>query len=123
MTNRDVFDPSSETSCPHRTTALSPPQMGMKYQPGNWCYTILKIHDRKGFYGSWCVSYVLIVSLVLKEDDGQEELQVPYTLKIYKRTPEKLAPPELKAVHPLGKSPLITDGELTLAESGAIVGE
>ena len=32
-----------------------------------------------------------------------------------------LAPPELRAVHPLGKSPVITDGELTLAESGAIL--
>src|SRR5690349_15695263 len=32
-----------------------------------------------------------------------------------------LAPAELRAVHPLGKSPVITDGELTLAESGAIV--
>jgi len=50
-----------------------------------------------------------------------EELDVPYTLKIYKRTAELLAPPELKAIHPLGKSPVITDGELTLAESGAIV--
>lgn len=33
------------------------------------------------------------------------------------------APPELKKVHPLGKSPIITDGDVTLAESGAIVGE
>jgi glutathione S-transferase len=32
-----------------------------------------------------------------------------------------LAPPELKQVHPLGKSPVITDGKLTLAESGAIL--
>ena len=32
-----------------------------------------------------------------------------------------LAPPEFKAVHPLGKSPVITDGDLTIAESGAIV--
>jgi glutathione S-transferase len=32
-----------------------------------------------------------------------------------------LAPPELRAVHPLGKSPVLTDGNLTVAESGAIV--
>jgi glutathione S-transferase len=51
-----------------------------------------------------------------------EELGVEYELRRYQRNPETmLAPPELKAVHPLGKSPVITDGELTLAESGAIV--
>jgi glutathione S-transferase len=51
-----------------------------------------------------------------------EELGVPYTLKRYKRDPlTKLAPPELKAVHPLGKSPVITDGDETIAESGAIL--
>lgn len=51
-----------------------------------------------------------------------EELGVPYTLKLYKRDPRtKLAPPELKAVHPLGKSPVITDGKETIAESGAIL--
>ena len=51
-----------------------------------------------------------------------EELGVPYTLKVYQRDPKtKLAPPELKAVHPLGKSPVITDGKETVAESGAII--
>lgn len=51
-----------------------------------------------------------------------EELGVPYELKLYERNPRTmLAPPELQAVHPLGKSPVITDGELTLAESGAIL--
>ncbi|KAG8832769.1 hypothetical protein FRC17_000684 [Serendipita sp. 399] len=49
-----------------------------------------------------------------------EELQVPYTIKYYKRTKSRLAPRDLKAVHPLGKSPVITDGDLTIAESGAI---
>jgi len=39
----------------------------------------------------------------------------------YKRTSIRLAPPELLEVHPLGKSPVITDGPITLAESGAIV--
>ena len=51
-----------------------------------------------------------------------EELGVPYTLKLYQRDPlTKLAPAALKAVHPLGKSPVITDGNETIAESGAIL--
>ncbi|WP_415845133.1 glutathione S-transferase family protein [Stutzerimonas zhaodongensis] len=51
-----------------------------------------------------------------------EELQLPYEIKRYARDPNTmLAPVELRKVHPLGKSPVITDGELTLAESGAIL--
>lgn len=51
-----------------------------------------------------------------------EELGVPYEIKRYQRDPKTmLAPPELRAVHPLGKSPVVTDGELILAESGAII--
>ncbi len=51
-----------------------------------------------------------------------EELGVDYDIKRYKRDKNtSLAPPELLAIHPLGKSPVITDGELTVAESGAIV--
>src|ERR1700761_3212513 len=51
-----------------------------------------------------------------------EELGVPYEIKRYQRDPKTmLAPPELRAVHPLGKSPVITDGALTLAESGLII--
>jgi len=51
-----------------------------------------------------------------------EELGVDYQVKRYERDPATmLAPPSLRAVHPLGKSPVITDGDLTLAESGAIV--
>lgn len=51
-----------------------------------------------------------------------EELGVPYTLKMYRRDARtKLAPPELKKVHPLGKAPVITDGEMVVAESGAII--
>jgi glutathione S-transferase len=52
----------------------------------------------------------------------KEELEVPYILKRYEREPTRQAPAELRAVHPLGKSPVITDGDVTLAESGAIVG-
>lgn len=51
-----------------------------------------------------------------------EELGLPYEIRHYKRDAKtSLAPPELLAVHPLGKSPVVTDGGLTLAESGAIV--
>ena len=51
-----------------------------------------------------------------------EELGLPYEIVLYKRDRKtRLAPPELKAVHPLGKSPVITDGDLTIAESGAIL--
>ena len=51
-----------------------------------------------------------------------EELGVPYDLVKYQRgNPVPLAPPELKAVHPLGKSPVITDAGHVIAESGAIV--
>lgn len=51
-----------------------------------------------------------------------EELGVPYEIKLYKRDRlTRLAPPELKQVHPLGKSPVISDGDLVVAESGAIL--
>jgi glutathione S-transferase len=51
-----------------------------------------------------------------------EELGLPYELKRYARDPKtKFAPPELLRVHPLGKSPVITEGGVTVAESGAIV--
>lgn len=50
-----------------------------------------------------------------------EELEVPYTIKEYKRLPNKQAPPELRKVHPLGKAPVITDGGRTFAESGLII--
>ena len=51
-----------------------------------------------------------------------EELGVPYEIVRYERDRKTmLAPPELKQVHPLGKSPVVTDGKLVLAESGAII--
>lgn len=52
--------------------------------------------------------------------------QIPYELKTYKRTKDKLAPPELKKVHPLGKSPVLTietpnrSEPLVVAESAAM---
>jgi glutathione S-transferase len=51
-----------------------------------------------------------------------EELGTPYEMKRYQRdATTRLAPPELAEVHPLGKSPVITDGDVKIAESGAIV--
>ncbi len=51
-----------------------------------------------------------------------EELGLPYEIRRYQRDAKtSLAPPELLRVHPLGKSPVITDADLTLAESGAII--
>ena len=51
-----------------------------------------------------------------------EELGLEYEIKKYQRNPQTmLAPPELRAVHPLGKSPVITDDGVTIAESGAII--
>ncbi|MEC9256703.1 MAG: glutathione S-transferase, partial [Pseudomonadota bacterium] len=51
-----------------------------------------------------------------------EELGVDYEIKLYKRDPKtNLAPDELKAIHPLGKSPLITDGGKVVADSAVIV--
>jgi glutathione S-transferase len=51
-----------------------------------------------------------------------EELGLDYEIKKYQRDPKTmLAPPELRAIHPLGKSPVITDGGTMVAESGAII--
>ena len=50
-----------------------------------------------------------------------EELGLPYEIKRYQRLPTRLAPPELAAIHPLGKSPVVTDGGKTIFESAAIV--
>jgi glutathione S-transferase len=51
-----------------------------------------------------------------------EELEIPYELKRYTRDAKTmLAPPDYKALHPIGTAPVITDGEVVLAESGAVV--
>ena len=51
-----------------------------------------------------------------------EELGLDYTVVRYQRDPQTmLAPPELKKIHPLGKSPVLVDGEYVLAESGAVL--
>jgi len=51
-----------------------------------------------------------------------EELGLPYEIKHYQRDAKTmLAPPELLRVHPLGKSPVVTDDGVTVAESGAII--
>jgi glutathione S-transferase len=51
-----------------------------------------------------------------------EELEIPYELKVYERDPvTRMAPPEYKALHPVGTAPIITDGDVVLPESGAIM--
>ena len=51
-----------------------------------------------------------------------EELEIPYRLEVYARDPTtRLAPPAYRALHPLGVAPVITDGPVVMAESGAIV--
>jgi glutathione S-transferase len=51
-----------------------------------------------------------------------EELGVPYQIELYQRDKDTmLAPPELKRIHPLGKSPVVTDGDVTIAESAVII--
>ena len=51
-----------------------------------------------------------------------EELGMPYEVRRYERDPKTmLAPPELRNIHPLGKSPVIEDGEAVVVETGAIV--
>ncbi|KIP09910.1 hypothetical protein PHLGIDRAFT_101988 [Phlebiopsis gigantea 11061_1 CR5-6] len=50
-----------------------------------------------------------------------EELEIPYKIVHHKRQGDGLAPVELKAIHPIGTAPIITDGPVTVAESGAIV--
>ncbi len=51
-----------------------------------------------------------------------EELGVPYEMVRYERDPvTMLAPPALRAIHPLGKAPVLVDGDVTVAESGAIL--
>ncbi len=50
-----------------------------------------------------------------------EELGVEYQVKHYKRLPTFAAPPELKNVHPLGKAPILTDGDLIIAESAVVL--
>ena len=51
-----------------------------------------------------------------------EELGIPYELKVYDRDKvTRLAPPEYKKLHPLGAAPVIHDGDVCIAESGAIV--
>ena len=52
-----------------------------------------------------------------------EELGIPYTIRKYERDPRTmLAPPALTEVHPLGKSPVITDGDITVADSNVHAG-
>jgi glutathione S-transferase len=86
----------AHASCSHR-------------RQNNWETAVLKVHHLNNSR-SQRILWLL------------EELGTPYEIVKYQRMqPVPFAPPELKAVHPLGKSPVITDGTKTIAESGAIV--
>jgi len=51
-----------------------------------------------------------------------EEFDLPYELRVYQRDPvTQFAPVELRSVHPLGSAPVLCDGEIVMAESGAII--
>lgn len=50
-----------------------------------------------------------------------EELEIPYVIEKFDRGSDKLAPADLKKIHPLGKSPVIKDGDQVVAESGFII--
>lgn len=50
-----------------------------------------------------------------------EELELPYVIEKFERRSDKLAPVDLKSIHPLGKSPVIKDGDRVVAESGFII--
>ena len=50
-----------------------------------------------------------------------EELELPYEFIRYERTATNLTPPAYRALHPAGTAPVITDGAVTLGESGAII--
>ena len=50
-----------------------------------------------------------------------EELEVSYDIAFYERDAHQMAPESLRSIHPLGKSPIITDGDSVIAESGAII--
>lgn len=72
--------------------------------------------------------YIMIVVHHLNDSRSQrvlwllEELGATYEIKFYQRDAQtRLAPPELKAIHPLGKSPVITDNDKVVFESGAII--
>jgi glutathione S-transferase len=50
-----------------------------------------------------------------------EELSLPYTIAFYERDAHNMAPASLRSIHPLGKSPIVTEGDQVIAESGAII--
>jgi glutathione S-transferase len=77
---------------------------------------------------AWREHFTMIVVHHLNDSRSQrilwllEELRVPYDIQRYQRDPvTRLAPPELKSIHPLGKSPVISDDGRVVIESGAII--
>ncbi len=86
----------------------------------------LLLHLRAGWGTHWEVIVIIVHHLENSRSQRVlwllEELALEYEIKRYARNPKTmLAPPELKEVHPLGKSPVISDGDNVVAESGAII--
>ena len=87
----------------------------------------IRLHDQPCRHGLKKASFMIVVHHLNNSRSQRilwllEELGLPYEVKRYERDPKTmLAPPALRAIHPLGKSPVLTDGKLTLAESGAII--
>jgi glutathione S-transferase len=79
---------------------------GSRRHEGNWMIVVHHLNNSRSQRVLWLLG----------------ELGLEYEIKRYQRSPKTmLAPASLREVHPLGKSPVITDGALTIAESGAIV--
>lgn len=70
---------------------------------------------------SRCIQLSVLADTIVNLFLIKEELEVPYEIKFYQREPNQLAPKELLNVNPLGKAPVITDGDVNLSESGAII--
>jgi Glutathione S-transferase, N-terminal domain len=104
---------SNHCSCKHPASQDYPPLVMFQYSSCPFALT----------YTSYCRLEVSRSHRILWL---LEELQIPYELKTYKRTKEKLADPALRAIHPLGKSPALTievpgsTQPLVLAKSAAI---
>src|SRR6185436_6265246 len=99
---------ASEAGLPRfaRNYTLTPNRARPITTRGNAMLTLHHLHDSRPQRILWLM----------------EELALPHEIKRYQRNAEtRLAPPELTSIHPLGKSPVITDGGTTIAESGAIV--
>src|SRR5581483_5161249 len=117
--NRRASRPCSQERRANRTKAL---QVASSASAIVQCRSNMAAHNKNEGAASMITVHHLNNSRSQRVLWLLEELGVPYEIRKYQRDAKTmLAPPELKRVHPLGKSPVITDGDNTVAESGAIV--